>query len=304
MQNNKTIKAHNLNVHLYSFDEILGLFDLTYKMTLDDLKRAKRKVLMTHPDKSKLPPEYFFFYKRAFEMVVQYFDNNNKQNQPLTQENTDYKPLSNTFNKSTVNKVSSIVNEMKPETFQKKFNQLFDENMSTKPDTTRNEWFSKEEPVYTISETVSSKNIGQVFDSIKQTNSSIVKYQGVRELGRAGTSFYEDAEDDDTYVTCDPFSKLKYDDLRKVHKDETIFSVSERDFANVAKYSSVDHFVRARSDQTLTPLDKTESEQLFAQQESALQQRIARQQHASELRTMSYAEKNKAVLSNFLALHN
>ena len=59
-------KSHNLNIHMYKFDEILGLFDLTYDISIEDMKRAKKKVLMTHPDKSRLPPDYFLFYKKIF----------------------------------------------------------------------------------------------------------------------------------------------------------------------------------------------------------------------------------------------
>ena len=42
---------HNLHIHMYTLQEILGLFDLTYTITIEDLKRAKKKVLMLHPDK-------------------------------------------------------------------------------------------------------------------------------------------------------------------------------------------------------------------------------------------------------------
>jgi len=61
---------HNLDVSMYSLDELLGLFDLNYDITMDGIKKAKHKVLMLHPDKSRLPPEYFIFYKKAFEVVV------------------------------------------------------------------------------------------------------------------------------------------------------------------------------------------------------------------------------------------
>ena len=50
---------HNLNIHMYSLAEILNLFDLDYQFDIEGLKRAKKKVLMLHPDKSKLDPEYF-----------------------------------------------------------------------------------------------------------------------------------------------------------------------------------------------------------------------------------------------------
>ena len=57
------MKNHNLEISTYSLNDILGLFDLTYNISIYDLKRAKKTVLMTHPDKSKLGPEYFLFYK-------------------------------------------------------------------------------------------------------------------------------------------------------------------------------------------------------------------------------------------------
>ena len=48
-------KSHNLDIHMYSLKDLLGLFNTDYNMTFEDLKRAKKQVLMTHPDKSKLP---------------------------------------------------------------------------------------------------------------------------------------------------------------------------------------------------------------------------------------------------------
>ena len=44
--------VHNLNIQTYSLDEILGLFDLNdYNISVQDLKQAKKRVLMLHPDK-------------------------------------------------------------------------------------------------------------------------------------------------------------------------------------------------------------------------------------------------------------
>ena len=49
-----TMEDHNLNIHMYSLREVLDLFHLSTTITEEDLKRAKKQVLMTHPDKSKL----------------------------------------------------------------------------------------------------------------------------------------------------------------------------------------------------------------------------------------------------------
>jgi len=302
--------SHNLNIHMYSLDELLNLFELSYSMNIEDLKRAKKRVLMLHPDKSKLPSEYFLFYKKAFDIVVNFYENNNKQNRKITEENTKYQPITNSMNKSTIHKVSSVIGEMKPKDFQDNFNKLFEENMTTKPDPNRNEWFKKEEPIYNIDTQVSTKNMGQVFENIKQNNSNIIKYRGVQELfvnSNSGTKLYDDNEDDETsdqYVTSDPFSKLKFDDLRKVHKDQTVFAVSERDFNNVKQYSSVDQFMRDRGNQTLTPLQKTESENLLSLRDKQFRERMMHKEHASNLKSMEYAEKNKTVMSHFLRLNN
>jgi len=258
----KQCSTHDLNIHKYSLDELLGLFELSYNISMNQLKIAKKKVLMLHPDKSRLPPEYFLFYKKAFDVIVQFYENNNKQNQKITEETTKYTLLEQNLNKSTIKNVMTVAGEMAPKDFQNKFNKLFEDNMVNKPDSSRNEWFSKEEPIYKSPEQVSTKNMGEIFNTIKQNNAEIVQYRGVKEMqSSSGTRLYDNDEndEDEIYVTSDPFSKLKFDDLRKVHKDQTIFAVSENDFQKVPKYSSVDHFVRERSKQTLTPLEKNES---------------------------------------------
>jgi hypothetical protein len=58
---------HNLDIHTYSLEETLGLFDLNHQLSVEDMKRAKKKVLMLHPDKSRMDAKYFLFYKKAYE---------------------------------------------------------------------------------------------------------------------------------------------------------------------------------------------------------------------------------------------
>ena len=92
--------------------------------------------------------------------------------------------------------------------------------------------------------------------------------------------------------------------MRKVHKDQTGLAVSEDDFKNVQKYNSVDHFIRERGNQAADPLSQLEAEQLLEQKEKLYRENMMRKEHFSNLRTMEYEKKNKAVLSNFLHLTN
>ena len=297
--------SHNLNIHMYSLDEVLGLFELNYQISVEDLKRAKKKVLMLHPDKSKLSAEYFLFYKKAFEIVVKFYDNQNRQNQVV--QNVEYSPLNtNGFNKSSIKKVTETIQELAPEKFQDKFNQLFENNMAKKHDPTKNEWFQNDQPTYEIEKNVNASNMADALERIKQKNHAMVNYRGVENLYSSGngTNAYDDDDMSDSYVTSDPFSKLKFDDLRKVHKDQTVFSVSERDFEKVQQYSSVDHFVRERSKMPLDPMEKQKAEQMLASREKKMQEQMMKRQYLANLQTMQYEEKNKAVLSAFMMLEN
>ena len=197
---------------MYSLQDLLGLFDLNYSITLEDMKRAKKKVLMTHPDKSKLSPEYFLFYKKAFDIVVKFYENQTKQNLPVTTEKRVYDTGHQSNDKATVNAVSKNIQSMDKRQFNTTFNELFDKNMVTKTNPDRNQWFTNEAATYETTEKVSTQNMGQVFDKIKDTQRGMVKYRGVENLymnSDFGNSIYDD-ENDDIYVSSDPFSKLKF----------------------------------------------------------------------------------------------
>jgi len=297
-------EKHNLNINTYSLEELLSLFDLSYDITVEGLKKAKKKVLMLHPDKSNLSTEYFIFYKKAYEIVFNFYEERNRQMRNVPTEPMKYIP-SNKDNR-TAKHIHTVISEMSKEKFQESFNDMFEKNMIKKTDTSRNEWFQKAEPIYDIDKNVSSKNLGEAFESIKEKNMGMVKYRGVETLqsnSGAAASFYDDDnETGDEYVSCDPFSKLKFEDLRKVHKDQTILTVSEKDYQKVKTYNSMDHLIQERGKQTLTPLEKTQAELLLEEQQKNYQKAIMQKQYQSKLRTMDYEEKNKTIISNFLRL--
>ena len=59
----------DLNFDNYSLEDILNLFNLSPNFGEFELKNAKKMVLMTHPDKSKLDPEVFLFFSKAYKKV-------------------------------------------------------------------------------------------------------------------------------------------------------------------------------------------------------------------------------------------
>ena len=296
---------HNLDIHMYSLDELLELFGLNYDLTIQDLKQAKKKVVAVHPDKSKLEPKYFLFYKKAYEIIVQFYENQNKHKKTLTNDQV-YDPSSQgELNDSTEKEIFKTINNMSKTNFQSKFNKMFEENNTNKPDPTKNNWFTSQDNQYEITEKINTKNMGHALEKIKEKQNSIVKYNGVESLyvnSNSGNKLYDD--EDDNYVTTDPFGKLKFEDLRKVHKDQTVLMVSEKDIRNVPQYSSVDQYNRARGAQKITPLEKQESERILAQQNETYRQQIMQKEYQSKLQVLKNEEKNKKILSKFLYLKN
>jgi hypothetical protein len=149
--------------------------------------------------------------------------------------------------------------------------------MSSKPDTSRNEWFTKDEPSYKVEGDVNKQNMGVMFDKMKEQQNTAVlsRYRGVETLStNSGPSskLYEDNNDE--YVQCDPFSKLKYDDLRKVHKDQTVLAVSEKDISKIPLYKSTEQYMQARGEQPLNPLDKDEAEKMLEIQNQQYKQNM------------------------------
>ena len=310
MNKDKNVQKYNLDIHMYSFRELLELFQLDYNFSVDDLKKAKVRVLKMHPDKSRLPSEYFLFYKKAYELVHNYFIETQKTSKEVPTDEIVYQASSVYDNKEQQSKslekrVSEAVRKMDKTEFQANFNKVFDATMARPMNNERNEWFKSETPIYEMEEGLTKDSMGRALDVIKQQSAAMIVKQDVRDfhLSSSGANLY----DDDTpgeYVTCDPFSKLKFDDLRKVHKDQTVLAVSERDFDKMQKYGSVDEFNKFRGMQDLTPLEKAAAERKLAYEEKELQKRMLAKQHAAQLEAIKNEEKQKAVIAQFLRLHN
>lgn len=295
---------HNLDINSYNLEELLGLFDLQYELNMEDMKRAKKKVLMLHPDKSRMDAKYFLFYKKAYEMIYQFFTHQQKQNQNVTKEATVYRPNEDIHHETTSKKINEQIEKMENKNFQNKFNQLFEENMYQKPDETRNAWFRDERSSYDLPQN-GSNNIDRTFQQIKEKNNGLVRYRGVQNNMQTnnGTSFY-DEDDDNSYVSSDPFGKLKYDDLRKVHKDETVFSVSENDIHKIKTYRSVDEFNRARGQQDTNPIEQEKAQQMLNIKEQQKRELQMQREYQAKLQSQQYAEKNKSILASFLQIKN
>ena len=111
-------------------------------------------------------------------------------------------------------------------------------------------------------------------------------------------------KDDNNYASSDPFGKLKFDDLRKVHRDQSVLAVSEHDIHNMKTYNNVEEFNRDRSQYNYDPIEKQHADKLLQEQERAMRHNLMEKEYKSKLQLEQNIEKNQNVLSSFLLLQN
>jgi hypothetical protein len=129
-------RSHNLDIRQYSLDEIYALFGVKREtLSIGDLKKAKQRVLMTHPDKSGMPSDYFIFYKKALEVLATDYaemhrvEQSNTRMTELQQNNYEYTHGGGEEDermRSVATKAST------GERFQRDFNRIFEEQMQQK----------------------------------------------------------------------------------------------------------------------------------------------------------------------------
>ncbi len=294
-------QSHNLDINTYSLEEIMGLLDLNFNLTEESMAKAKKKVLMTHPDKSKLPPDYFLFYKQAYEIVLNIY----KQKVRSTQTSTVYNPNNIITHTLGTNSQVQLNETHTKKVSNDKFNTIFENNVAKKVDPSKYEWFKNEQEVIEFSgKNINPKNMGSELDAYKKRQSALIVHRGVQELrsSHSGTSYFDDDDNDGEYVASDIFGKLKFDDLRKVHKDQPVIAVSESDFASMRQYKSVDQFIRDRDQGAGTSMTKMEAENVLERQRKEKEQLIMQKQHREYMLQKEYEQKMNAVRSAFLQL--
>jgi hypothetical protein len=63
----------DLDINNYELVDILNLFKIPVLFNDKHLREAKVIVLQMHPDKSRLPKEYFLFFTKAYKMVYEIY---------------------------------------------------------------------------------------------------------------------------------------------------------------------------------------------------------------------------------------
>ena len=226
----------DLHIENYNLKELLVLFNLDYDFNTDDLKKAKKIVLMTHPDKSGLDKEYFLFFTSAYKLIYNLYDfrykSTNNNTKYILEKNEDNEKLLNAYN---------IQN--KPD-FNKWFNNMFE--TSQIPDLNKSagygSWLVSDEDIETQIATKNTMN--SIIEDKKTKMRSLIIHNQYKEITNTSSLYDLTTEQPDTY-SSDIFSKLSYEDLKKAHT-ESVVPVTIDDYNNRKQYS-INELINTRS---------------------------------------------------------
>jgi len=279
----------DLDIDNYSLEDILSLFQLESDFTEEELKDAKKMVLMTHPDKSKLNQEVFLFFTKAYKylyFIYQFRKRNNK----TIREDLD----GDEGHGEIIAKIRSN------DEFNKIFNQLFEENKMSDAFSEKGyeDWYRGEEDeddnekhkVYNQSD------MRKAFYEEKKRKMQLIEYKGVEEMD--DKSHFDLSGDAPENYGSSLFSNLQYEDLKKAHT-ENIIPVSELDYDPAQHFRTVTQLQSFREGQDITPLNNTQTSHYLENKEKLEARENTRRAFLLAKQMEEGERKNEQILAKF-----
>jgi hypothetical protein len=232
----------DLNIDNYELKDLLELFNLQYDFNEDDLKKTKKMVLRTHPDKSKLEKEYFLFFTAAFKIIVSIYEFRTRSNK---QTSTEYLGFEEDPEKKLLMK-----NLSKKKNFNKIFNELFEKHKVTDNyfDNGYGEWLKSNEDI--DNRQTSWNEMNSTFEKKKEEVKALIVKTDIEEYNLSNN--YQIGGDKPEYYSSDLFSSLQYEDLQRAHK-ESVIPVTNKDWHEVKQYKNVNELEKSRNEK-INPL--------------------------------------------------
>ena len=247
----------DLDIYNYDLNDIINLFGISKRVTDEDLKMAKNKMLKTHPDKSGLDPIFFTFYNKAYKILYQVWEFNQKGNTKKSEySHDDY----DTHKQEILNKWMKDNQFENTKSFNEWFNKEFD-NAHIYNDKERKgyeDWL-RNSPIE--NEKVNDmRGMNLYIDKKKKElrELSLVERREVEEIWNTNNISASDLSPDAPQCyDSDLFSQLSYQDLQKAHT-ESIIPITIEDYENKQKFNNVNEFISFRNNQDIQPFQEGE----------------------------------------------
>ena len=276
-QGENTRTEPDLDINNYGLEDTLKLFDLNSNFNENDLRRAKKKVLMMHPDKSNLDPKYFLFYSKAYKVVYSVHEFNNRSAKSGSATTDEYDVL---VGKEETKRqaLDTFFHANKKLKDSGKFNDWFNKEFAKQKVSTESEekgygeWLQTDEGIMGAGEAGSMADMHEQFNARKQEVRSLVQYQNMEYMPSTSTSNsgYAVRLGSDIGGTFSGGSGggagMGYQDLREAYT-QTLIPVTEQDYVNRQKFRNVEEYTRYRDQQDTNPLSELDARRLLQEEE-------------------------------------
>ena len=257
----------DLNIENYDLNDLLNLFKLDYNFGENELRRSKKQVMLTHPDKSNMKEEYFLFFVSAFKILCSIHEFRTKSNISSTAKIV-YGQQSYSVDKDE-HREELLKSLMNKPNFNKLFNDIFDKYKlyDEDKDDGYGEWLKGDDGIDTDTRTNTMSQMNSAFDAKKnerKNNNEI----SICDYNNVGSSHYELSRERPNIYSADVFGALPYDDIRKAYM-ETIIPVSQNDYNRRRKFNNVDDMKKHSDYNSATPLTVEEVTDILNKQKYA-----------------------------------
>ena len=312
---NQSKNQTDLDIDNYELEDILDLFKIySTDFTEADLKKAKQMVLKTHPDKSRLPPEYFLFFSKAYKTLHSIWVFRRQSEKSPSNENTEYSEIAipEEEKKELLDEFFDKNQKLKnTKNFNKWFNKEFERNKVTTEAQEKGygDWLKSEENPFQDFGSTTEANMGDDFARLKREVRSVTVYQGVQELtnygNKSGSSYADLSTGAPQQYNSDLFSSLQYQDLHQAH-NETVIPVTDEDYDNVPKFDSVNQYMNYRDGQAqqFKPLSEQQSLEYLKNREKTEGKDAVRRAYDLAKQTEEAQKKQQGFWSNIQLLRN
>ena len=298
----------DLDLSNYDLHDILRLFQIPENFNEADMKKAKRKVLSLHPDKSRLDSSYFLFYSKAYKMLYSVFEFNNRADKsggnveeyiPLETSDSDKKEaLSVFFDKNKTLK--------KAQNFNNWFNKEFDKQKITsdQDDAGYGSWLTSDADVSNEAPVQSMSAMGERFAKKKQEVRSLVVRKDVGDMysGNSANSADLVGVQLDNY-SSDMFSSVQFQDLKQAHV-ESVIPVTDEDYQNVPKFNNVNELMIHRNTQGAVPLSEQQALQYLSNREKEESEMSSSRAFELAKQTETAKEKSQEFWAGIMKIRN
>lgn len=249
----------DLNIDNYELEDILKLFDLKVNFGENDMRNAKKKVLMTHPDKSGLDKNYFLFFSKAYKILYSIYDFREKANKSdkldIKNNKLEYLAEKDENNERIINNLREK-NKLNNDEFNQWFNKLFDKvKLENEYESGGyGDWLKSNE-----SNVINANNKSEMHREINNKKSELrnrvlTKYNEINESNNSSYCDLTNSQPEE--YSSGMFSKLQFEDLKKAH-EESVVPVTDEDYER--RYNSIDDIMFQRGNQNLNPLSERDA---------------------------------------------